>query len=153
MFKTLIEEGAKTKFGIDHHFRAITSHEDFKRHVPIRDYEGLRKYIDQVVDGQSDILWPGKPLYFAKTSGTTSGTKYIPISKASMPFHIQAARDALLLYALRTDNFSFIDGKMIFLQGSPTMEKKNEFKPAACPELLRITFLPICKKIDCRLGK
>lgn len=125
VFDMLLENGRKTKFGQDHDFEGIRTHDDFKKRVPIRDYEGLRGYIEEVVAGKPDILWPGQPLYFAKTSGTTSGTKYIPISRESMPFHIQAARDALLLYARRTGNYSFIDGKMIFLQGSPVMEKKN----------------------------
>jgi hypothetical protein len=93
--------------------------------VPIRDYEGLRTYIDRVVDGEKDILWKGKPAYFAKTSGTTSGVKYIPISKQSMPQHIKAARNALLTYIHETGKTDFVNGKMIFLQGSPVLNKKN----------------------------
>lgn len=125
IFAMLVAQAAETRFGKDHKFSEIKSHQDFIQKVPIRDYEALREYIERVVAGKPDVLWPGKPLYFAKTSGTTSGTKYIPISRESMPFHIQAARDALLLYARRTGNYRFIDGKMIFLQGSPVMEKKN----------------------------
>ncbi|RZL39481.1 MAG: hypothetical protein EOP00_27760, partial [Pedobacter sp.] len=84
-FKSLIKAAKNTAFGKDHHFSSISSYDDFKRNVPIRDYEGLKPYIDRVVNGDENILWKGKPKYFAKTSGTTSGVKYIPISKESMP--------------------------------------------------------------------
>lgn len=121
----LVSEGAKTAFGKDHGFENIATYEDFQKQVPIRDYEGLKTYVDRVVDGEENVLWPGKPLYFAKTSGTTSGAKYIPITKASMPSHIQAARNAILCYIHETGKASFVDGKMIFLQGSPEMTRKN----------------------------
>ena len=119
VFARLIEEARNTSFGKDHHFDKIESYTDFKSQVPIRDYEGLKEYIDRAVDGEKDVLWPGKPSYFAKTSGTTSGAKYIPITQASMPNHIEAARNAILCYINETGNTSFVDGKMIFLQGSP----------------------------------
>jgi len=124
----LIEKAKDTSFGKDHAFSEIQRYEDFKNRVPIRDYEGIRPYVDRVVAGEEDVLWPGKPLYLAKTSGTTSGVKYIPISKASMPEHIKGARNALLSYIHETGNISFVDGKMIFLQGSPEMKEKNGIK-------------------------
>lgn len=123
--RQLVRAARRTAFGKDHHFGSIETYEDFKRQVPIRDYEELRPYIDRVVAGEKDVMWKGKPQYFAKTSGTTSGVKYIPISAASMPEHIKAARNALLTYVHETGNTRFIDGKMIFLQGSPVMSKKN----------------------------
>lgn len=125
VFGDLVRKAKSTRFGIDHHFDAIKTPADFAKHVPVRDYEGLKPYVDEVVKGQENILWPGKPLYFAKTSGTTSGAKYIPITKASMPTHIQAARDAILHYIHETGNADFVNGKMIFLQGSPELEDKN----------------------------
>ena len=125
VFKDLIDNAANTKFGKDHHFAAINTHEDFAKQVPIRDYEMLKPYVDKVVQGEADILWKGKPLYFAKTSGTTSGAKYIPLTKESMPFHIEAARNAILHYIHETGRTSFVSGKMIFLQGSPILEEKN----------------------------
>lgn len=121
----LINSAKDTAFGKDHDFGNIRNYEDFKKNVPIRDYEGLRSYIDRVVEGEADVMWKGKPEYFAKTSGTTSGVKYIPISKESMPEHIKAARNALLTYIHETGKVKFINGKMIFLQGSPVMHKKN----------------------------
>ncbi len=128
VFSQLISKAENTQFGIDHRFAEIGSPRDFAEKVPIRDYEDLRSYIESVVAGEEDILWPGKPLYLAKTSGTTSGAKYIPLTKASMPSHIEAARNALLCYINETGNEKFVDGKMIFLQGSPEMSEKNGIK-------------------------
>jgi phenylacetate-coenzyme A ligase PaaK-like adenylate-forming protein len=124
----LIESAKHTAFGRDHNFAAIKSYADFKKAVPVNDYEGLRPYIDRVVAGESDVMWMGKPEYFAKTSGTTSGAKYIPISKESMPEHVKAARNALLTYIHETGKADFVNGKMIFLQGSPVMTEKNGVK-------------------------
>ena len=128
VFLNLLASATETQFGKDHNFSNINSFEDFSRQVPIRDYEELRPYIDRVVKGEQDILWTGKPIYFAKTSGTTSGAKYIPLTKESMPFHIEAARNAILNYIYETGKADFVDGKMIFLQGSPTLEEKNGIK-------------------------
>jgi hypothetical protein len=125
---SLLKSAAQTKFGKEHHFSSIKSHTDFAQNVPVRDYEGLKPYVDLVVNGEENILWPGKPLYFAKTSGTTSGAKYIPLTAASMPFHIQAARNAILSYIHETGKADFVNGKMIFLQGSPILEDKNGIK-------------------------
>lgn len=124
VLKSLVAKAKNTAFGRDHHFEQISTYADFKKNVPVRDYEELRPYVERVVKGEPDVLWPGKPAYFAKTSGTTSGTKYIPISKESMPEHIKAARNALLCYIHETGNTGFIDGKMIFLQGSPILDIK-----------------------------
>lgn len=123
-FSNLIFDAKDTAFGRDHHFGDINSYEDFKKNVPIRDYEELRPYIERIVHGEENVMWPGKPAYLAKTSGTTSGVKYIPISKESMPEHIKAARNALLSYIYETGKADFVDGKMIFLQGSPVLDVK-----------------------------
>jgi phenylacetate-coenzyme A ligase PaaK-like adenylate-forming protein len=128
VLEDLIGKAKFTQFGKDHDFAKIQTFEDFAAKVPIRDYEELRPYVDRVVKGEEDILWKGKPIYFAKTSGTTSGAKYIPLTKESMPFHIEAARNAILSYIHETGNADFVDGKMIFLQGSPILEEKNGIK-------------------------
>jgi len=128
VFNDLIRQAKETQFGKDHKFNKIKTFEDFSNQVPLRDYEELKPYVDRVVKGEEDILWKGKPLYFAKTSGTTSGAKYIPLTKESMPFHIQAARNAILSYIHETGKADFVDGKMIFLQGSPILEEKNGIK-------------------------
>ncbi|MBC2843871.1 GH3 auxin-responsive promoter family protein [Winogradskyella flava] len=128
IFRELLAEASTTVFGQDHSFNEIKTYEDFKSKVPIRDYEELRPYVERVVHGEENILWKGKPIYFAKTSGTTSGAKYIPITKESMPTHVEAARNAILMYIHETGNSKFVDGKMIFLQGSPILEEKNGIK-------------------------
>jgi len=121
IFAKLVKTASGTQFGLDHRFAGIKKHRDYAERVPVRDYEGLRPYFDKVKTGARDILWPGRPRYFAKTSGTTSGTKYIPITTASIPNHINSARSALFNYQARTGKGSFFDGKMIFLSGSPTL--------------------------------
>lgn len=121
----LVRKAAQTQFGLDHGFSSIKNHPDFKLQVPIRDYEALKPYVERVKQGEAHILWPGKPQYFAKTSGTTSGAKYIPITRESMPDHIAAARNALLCYIAETGNSDFVDGNMIFLSGSPVLDKLN----------------------------
>lgn len=125
VFKKLIKEAKNTQFGKDHDFQSISNHDDFVARVPIRDYEALKPYVDKVVQGEENILWKGKPLYFAKTSGTTSGAKYIPLTKESMPTHVEAARNAILMYIAETGNSKFVNGKMIFLQGSPILKEQN----------------------------
>ncbi|HAK76341.1 MAG TPA: hypothetical protein DCR35_16020 [Runella sp.] len=121
----LIGQAKHTVFGRDHFFKDIYSYEDFKQAIPVRDYEDLKGYIQQVIDGQDDVLWPAKPIYFAKTSGTTSGTKYIPISKDSISNHIDSARNALLNYIHETGKAAFLDQKLIFLSGSPVLDTKG----------------------------
>jgi len=124
-FERLIRQASGTAFGKDHDFASIRTYDDFKKRVPVADYEDMKSYIDRVVKGESDVMWPGKPIYLAKTSGTTSGVKYIPISKESMPEHLNGARNALFSYIHETGKSEFIDGKIIFLQGSPVLERKN----------------------------
>lgn len=121
----LVHKAQDTAFGRDHHFDIIMSYEDFKKLVPIRDYEQLKPYVDKAVAGEANILWPGRPAYFCKTSGTTSGAKFIPISKDSVAHHVDAAKLALLCYINETGKSDFIDGKMIFLQGSPELNDLN----------------------------
>src|SRR5688572_8291887 len=124
----LVRQGEATQFGRDHSFGSIRNYDDFRKNVPIRDYEDLKPYVEQVLNGRTDVLWRGKPEYFAKTSGTTSGTKYIPITRESVPNHINGARNALLSYVHETGNASFLDGGLIFLSGSPQLEEKGGIK-------------------------
>lgn len=121
----LIQQAKKTSFGNDHHFSEINNYATFTKNVPISDYEDLKPYIERIKLGESDVLWPKKPLYFAKTSGTTSGTKYIPISKQSISYHIHSARDALFNYVVEKNDASFFDKKLIFLSGNPEIETIN----------------------------
>jgi hypothetical protein len=119
----LIKHGSKTTFGNDHYLQNVKTYSEFNQAIPVRDYEAISPYIDQIKEGKVNVLWKGKPLYFAKTSGTTSGVKYIPISKDSIDNHIDTAKNALLCYMVESGNTAFADGKMIFLSGSPTLER------------------------------
>ena len=119
----LLKYGSRTAFGQEHELQNVKTYEDYKKAVPIRDYEAFVPYIDKIKSGELNVLWKGKPIYFAKTSGTTSGAKYIPITKESIPNHISGARDALLCYMAESGNTDFADGKMIFLSGSPELER------------------------------
>jgi hypothetical protein len=123
ILKNLIKVGRNTEFGRDTGLAKVTGYQEFKQAVPIRDYEQLRPYIEKIKEGRHNVLWKGRPIYFAKTSGTTSGVKYIPITRDSIPNHINTARNALLCYMAETGNTRFADGKMIFLSGSPELER------------------------------
>ncbi len=121
-----LRRAANTRFGKEHGFAALLRDRDpvaaFRKAVPVRDYEALRPRFERAADGAKDELWPGKPLYLAKTSGTTGGTKYLPLTRESVPHHVRGARDALLFYIHRSQNSAFLDGKMMFLSGSPALE-------------------------------
>lgn len=123
VFHQLIEKAKNTEFGRFHGFASIRNMEDFRQRVPVRDYEGLKEWFDRIKEGHQDVCWPGLPLYLAKTSGTTSGTKYIPISRDSIGNHINGARDSLLNYIHHSGNAAFLDRKLIFLSGSPVLEQ------------------------------
>lgn len=119
----LLKTARKTEFGTEHHLKEVSLYNQFKEAVPIRDYEQIRPWIDRVIEGKHNVLWKGRPLYFAKTSGTTSGVKYIPITKDSVGNHFGTARNAALCYAAESGNTRFLNGKLIFLSGSPELER------------------------------
>lgn len=123
VLQALLAKGRRTAFGQAHGLDRVRDHQGFREQVPLRDYEGLRPWVERIKAGEQDVLWPGRPRYFAKTSGTTSGVKYIPLTADSLPNHFGTARNALFNYAARSGNYRFLDGKMIFLSGSPVLEK------------------------------
>jgi hypothetical protein len=125
VLKELVRFGGDTTFGREHRIHAVQDHAGLVQAVPLRDYEGFKPYIDRIKFGEEDVLWPGKPLYLCKTSGTTSGAKYIPITQESLPNHIGSARRALLAYIAHSGKADFVDGKMIFLQGSPVLDRST----------------------------
>ena len=129
VLKKLLHEASNTAFGNDHHFKNISSHSEWTHTVPVRDYEELVPYMERAKAGELSVLWPGMPKYFCKTSGTTSGTKFIPLTQASLPNHIGSARNALLNYIGETGQSKFVDGKMIFLQGSPELDRLDSGIP------------------------
>lgn len=123
VLKHLIKTGKTTEFGKEYGLDKVNNYPEFRQAIQIRDYEAFRPYIDKIKEGKHNVLWKGRPIYFAKTSGTTSGVKYIPITKESIPNHINSARNALLCYMAESGNTAFADGKMIFLSGSPELER------------------------------
>ncbi|MCB0769882.1 MAG: GH3 auxin-responsive promoter family protein [Flavobacteriales bacterium] len=125
VLKVLLAGGRNTAFGKDHRLEQVNTHGELQQAVPLRDYEALRPYIERVAVGEADVLWPGRPIYLCKTSGTTSGAKYIPITKQSLPNHIDSARRALLAHMVHSGNADLVDGKMIFLQGSPVLDRSG----------------------------
>ncbi len=125
VLEQLISGGSRTEFGKEHKLDQVRDDASLKQAVPLRDYEAFRPYIDRIVAGERDVLWPGQPLYLCKTSGTTSGAKYIPITRESLPNHISSARNALLAYIAHSGKSNFLDGRMIFLQGSPVLDTKG----------------------------
>ncbi len=129
VLKKLLFEANNTAFGNDHQFKNISNHTEWTNAVPVRDYEELVPYIERAKAGELSVLWPGMPKYFCKTSGTTSGTKYIPLTQVSLPNHIGSARNALLNYIGETGKSNFVDGKMIFLQGSPELDRLDSGIP------------------------
>lgn len=122
VFRHLISAAKHTAFGKDFGFHYIKSVADFQKQVPVRDYEANKSYFDRIYKGEADVSWAGKPLYMCKTSGTTSGAKYIPITRPSIQAQIRSARDILLMYVYHTGNADFLKGKMMFLSGSPELE-------------------------------
>lgn len=124
ILKHLVKKARNTRFGKDHNFHSISDHGSFSAQVPLRDYEALRPYIEMILSGDKDVLWPGKPKYLAKTSGTTSGVKYIPITKDSIPNHMRTATSAFLNVASQSGMEDVLDGRVIFLSGSPEMDEK-----------------------------
>jgi GH3 auxin-responsive promoter len=122
----LLKVGMGTEYGKSVGLDKVSNYEEFKRATPIQDYEQMRPWINKIKEGKHNVLWKGKPIYLAKTSGTTSGTKYIPITKDSIPNHINTARNALLCYMAETGNTRFADGKLIFLSGSPELERVGD---------------------------
>lgn len=125
IFRSLVETGSKTLFGKEHAIHTRMNYDDFRKNIPARDYEGIRKYIERIISGESDVLWKGKPMYLSKTSGTTSGIKYIPITKDSLPNHIGTTREALAMYIHETSKTDFLKGKLIFLSGSPELVTRS----------------------------
>jgi hypothetical protein len=125
VFRMLLDGGRRCIYGKAHGLREVETYDDFRKHVPVIGYEDIRPLIERISGGEENILWPGLPIYFAKTSGTTSGMKYIPITRDSISNHIDSARNALLMYMHHSRNFAFADHSMIFLQGSPVLDEKG----------------------------
>ena len=120
VLKYLINQGEKTEFGKQHKFQKIITYNDFCQLVPIRTYEETSPYIEQVRNGSTNVLWPGKIKWFAKSSGTTnSKSKFIPISKESLhDCHFKGGKDMLSLYENHFPKTNIYNGKGLMLGGA-----------------------------------
>ncbi len=121
----LIKKAEITRFARDHGFHQIRNAEDYKSKVPLREYEDFKPYLNLIQNGTKDVLWPGLPKYLSKTSGTTSGVKFIPLTKDSISNHINSAKYCLFHYIQQKPETKIFDGKMIFLSGSPELTYQN----------------------------
>ena len=122
----LLRRARDTAFGRAHGFARLRGAADFATAVPVRTYEELLPdWLARTQRGEPDVLWPGRPAYLTQTSGTTSGTKLLPLTRESIPAHIGGARDALLAYVHRTGRAQFFDGRLMFLSGSPALTPHN----------------------------
>jgi len=130
VFHSLIRDAAQTAFGKDHRFAQIRSNADFRNAVPLRNYESLLPYLKRVHAGESDVLWKGRPLYFGKTSGTTSKTKYIPVTRESLQNQLQGPVYAPAHIARDTQNIDFLKGRVLLFSDGHFFEDLNGI-PAA----------------------
>ncbi len=153
ILQELLKTGRKTEFGKEHTFENIHSYDDYIKAVPIRDYEQFRPYIDKIKEGRHNILWKGLPMYFAKTSGTTSGVKYIPISKESIDHHFNTSRNAVFCNVVETGDATAFDGKLIFLSGSPNWKGSPASPPGASAVSPTTRYPGTCAPTSCPLTK
>ena len=131
VFNNLISKAATTGFGKEHNFNRIKSFRDFNEHVPVRTYEEMLPYTSRIFRKEKDVLWPGLPSYFGKSSGTEDGPKYLPLTNEHLACTQFAARYMIANLADQTKNTDFINGK-IFYQADPRVfENKNGFKCAS----------------------
>ncbi len=126
--RLLIESARYTRFGRSFGFEHIHSIDDFQKTVPLQDYDSLFPYIDQMMKGTPDVLWPGKIKWFAKSSGTTSNrSKFIPVSQESLELnHYQGAKDVIAFYLHNYPDAKLLQGKTLKLGGSRQLLKQHE---------------------------
>lgn len=149
-FNHLISRAKNTRFGREHDFHSISHYKDFKRHVPLRDYEALKPYINAIIAGESDVLWPGRPIFFAQTSGTASGNKYIPITTDFLQPYRTSAINAMCVYIAETGDAASVMGKLFYFAQNIETDRFNgvSVRPisgiaqAHTPRLFRKRFLP-----------
>lgn len=127
VFNHLIGSAQFTEYGKKYGFDKINSIADFKRQVPINDYDSLKPYIQRILEGEQNILWPSPISWFAKSSGTTSDkSKFIPISKESLDDnHYKGGKDVLTLYLKQFPESKMMSGKCLTIGGSHQINQLN----------------------------
>jgi hypothetical protein len=125
-FLKLINTAKKTEFGKQHHFDKITSFYDFQHFVPIRNYEQFIPYINRILKGEKNLLWPEPIKWFAKSSGTTSKSKFIPVSNSALKdCHFKGGKDIFIFYANQVLDTKVFDGKSLSIGGSHQINEIN----------------------------
>lgn len=116
----LIQAAEFTEWGLKHSFSSINNYEDFKKAVPLTDYNTLKPYINRIMDGEQNVLWPSSIKWFAKSSGTTEDkSKFIPISKEAIEdCHFRGGKDVYVLYTNLNPDTRIYNGKALALGGS-----------------------------------
>ncbi len=127
MLRSLLERGARSKFGAEYGLDSSMGWERFSRSVPIAEYDDFKPYIERMLSGESDVTMPGRITSFAKSSGTTSDrSKYIPLSKDSLHNnHLRGMRDVGMLYLEGNPTGQALSGKFLSLGGSCRREGGN----------------------------
>ena len=120
VLKSLLKRATDTEYGRRHAFSAAKGYEDFAHNVPVNTYEELKTDIDRMRHGESDILWPGKVKWYAKSSGTTNDkSKFIPVSQEGLRnIHYNGGTDAVAFYLRNYPKSRLFDGKALILGGS-----------------------------------
>lgn len=115
----LVLKAKDTEFGKLHDFKSINNYEQFKRNVPVHDYETLKPYIERTRRGEQNLLWPTDIKWFAKSSGTTDKSKFIPVSKEFLDgCHYNGGRDMITFHCINNDDTQLFTGKNLALGGS-----------------------------------
>jgi hypothetical protein len=119
-FSELISTAKNTEFGKEHGFAGIKNLDQFRRKVPVRNYENLYPYIDRILKGEQNILWPSPISWFAKSSGTTNDrSKFIPVSREALKYcHFRGGLDMLSLYLNKYPDSKILSGRGLVIGGS-----------------------------------
>ena len=120
----LVRRAERTAFGREHDFSAVQSVASYRARVPVARYENLRPWFERALQGESDVTWPGKIAYFAMTSGTTGGNKYLPISSDSIAQQQRGGFEPIASYLSWTKDRALLDGKGLLLGSSSELERR-----------------------------
>lgn len=120
LFRKLIQTGAQTEFGRKYRFNEIETYEQYRERVPIHSYEEIFPYVERLLHGEQNILWPTEIKWFSKSSGTTNArSKFIPVSQEALEdCHFKGGKDLLSIYVNNFPNTRLFDGKGLAVGGS-----------------------------------
>lgn len=143
MFMSLIKRGKGTEYGKKYHFSTIQNYEQFKELVPLTDYESLKPYIERMMEGESHVLWPGLVTQYAKSSGTTDRSKYIPMtSDCKINNHLRAGYDTTTILYQNDPDCAIFHKKSLIMGGSLNRHDQNHDVTVGDVSALLIEGLP-----------